>query len=215
MESLVVSFLLQSQTKSLVRIGKSRIHGAGNGIFSTRTIEKNTATCLYPGIYTPGFPIHVSPTDDAIYMGNEVTPSGIPPEKNAYILNIRLPHGGYIDGAALEDLPSGVAENPLYSGHLINHSSLKANQAMLPFVWGPILDQESLQHTRFDLPNKRRCDGSPWYSLDGKLHCFDSRMGPVCGGVFVSTKRVEEGEELLFNYGLHPPLPEWAKPWYH
>ena len=62
--------------------------------------------CLYPGVYTPGIPIHAM--GRAEYLASLSPPSnyGTDIELNSYIMNVDS--GGYIDGAALTSQYDGL-----------------------------------------------------------------------------------------------------------
>lgn len=73
--------------------------------------------CLYPGIYSPGIPIHA--VGCAEYLANQY---GSDIEENAYIMNLTC--GGYIDGRALDSQydKEALDSNPSACGHMINHA---------------------------------------------------------------------------------------------
>lgn len=64
--------------------------------------------------------------------------------------------------------------------------------------------------------------GSPWYydEIEGEITCFptiDETPPPtnqLCGAALVLTSPVSKGDELLLDYCLQEPLPNWAKDWY-
>jgi hypothetical protein len=206
---------------------------AGDGVFVTMDVPISTPLCLYPGIYTPGLPLHVSrDVDDVVYLANELLPpSGISIEDNAYILNV-TEIGGYIDGQALEEeflLESSeprtrvLDENPSACAHKINHSSRFVNTDITPFYWTDVLeesDNNNVWQNVFRLPNSIRSDGSPWYfdGFENRLHHFMSsytdRCVSLCGVAVVSIENIAAGDELLLNYKLRSPLPRWACDWY-
>jgi hypothetical protein len=102
-----------------------------------------------------------NPNGDIVdLLGHHSTPSGIPIEKNAYILNIQTPEGGYIDGMALDliegrhvsireytlshtsfhaQVKSRLDTNPSCCGHRVNHSKMNQNIKILPFLWTNVL----------------------------------------------------------------------------
>ena len=207
--------------------------------------------CLYPGIYTPGLPIHTLGATTAaassctfVYLANKSPPSkyGTDINDNAYIMNLNLSCGGYIDGCALDSQIRRGGEknndvldsNPSACGHLINHHSVGNNVEVHSFAWDDILlDDERYDATttrradeHFTIPNELRADGSPWYydaTID-KLVSFPTsseggsqkKIPPplLCGAALVLTKPVSRGDELLLDYGLSEPYPPWAKGWY-
>ena len=55
--------LLQKPFKPIVKVDFSGISGAGNGVYAAKSFSSKdipTVMCLYPGIYTPGLPIHAA-----------------------------------------------------------------------------------------------------------------------------------------------------------
>ena len=158
----VHDLLLKSHAPRVV-VQPSQIAGAGNGVFYVNTDNNNdggstsyneqheqqedqpTVLCLYPGIYTPGLPSHID-VESSIYLAtnNEertgaVTPSGVPFQDNAYILNVPVPYNGYIDGNNTTTImnPSSsssslVGEGTVLSkfcGHYINHAPTTRNSS--------------------------------------------------------------------------------------
>ena len=193
--------------------------------------------CLYPGIYTPGLPLACC-ADDAEYLANQSPPSnaaGSSIDNNAYIMNVTL-MGGYIDGCALKSQYNNKENmldmNPSACGHLINHDSVRKNVDVVTFAWDQLitkrrdndvtlnnnLDDESY----YQIPNELRADATPWYydtSLD-EIISFPSREHTplshslLCGAAIVLTAPISRGEELLLDYGLKKPYPNWAAKWY-
>ena len=194
--------------------------------------------CLYPGIYTPGLPLACC-ADDAEYLANQSPPSNAGSssiDNNAYIMNVTL-MGGYIDGCALKsqynNKDSNMLDmNPSACGHLINHDSVRKNVDVVTFAWDQLitkrrdndvtpnynLDDESY----YQIPNELRADATPWYydtSLD-EIISFPSREHTplshslLCGAAIVLTTPISRGEELLLDYGLKKPYPNWAAEWY-
>ena len=99
--------------------------------------------------------------DHIEFLGHHSTPSGIPIEKNAYILNIQTAAGGYIDGMALEiidgqhvpisedsyshklyhaQVKTRLDSNPSCCGHMINHSLRHQNVQIIPFLWSDVIE---------------------------------------------------------------------------
>jgi hypothetical protein len=191
----------------------SSIHGAGQGVFAVETVGVGEIICLYAGIHAPSLPIGVN--DSLVYLGNNVTPSGVVPEENAYILNLQHVGGGYLDGLALTTEGRRLDENPSACGHCINHSSTQANVQVISFAWTDVLNEDKDKEHLYPLPNTVRSDGSPWY-LDSDIDTIVryKGAGPNAGATFCAKESIEAGDELLLNYGLHPPLASWAVDWY-
>ena len=99
--------------------------------------------------------------DDIEFLGHNSTPSGIPLEENAYIMNVHAGAGGYIDGKALyiiegrhvpfreysychklyhPQVKTRLDSNPSCCGHMINHSKRHQNVEVLPFLWSDVLE---------------------------------------------------------------------------
>jgi hypothetical protein len=99
---------------------------------------------------------------NVVYFGKSTPPSGGDFDENAYILNVQLPTGGYLDGLALEytsttndnnDETTKILqrrrfdENPNACGHCINHSSTRANAEVIYIDWTDImLGQQVVQN---------------------------------------------------------------------
>jgi hypothetical protein len=193
----------------------SSIQEAGRGVFAVESVGAGEILCLYAGIHTPALPLGAN--DSLVYLGNNVAPSGLVPDENAYILNLHHVGGGYLDGLALTTEDRRLDENPSACGHCINHSSSQANVQVLSFAWSDVLDgdNEFDQENTYPLPNIVRADGSPRYLdtyADTIVGC--SGMGPNAGAAFCAEDNIEAGDELLLNYGLLSPLPSWAADWY-
>jgi hypothetical protein len=195
--------------------------------------------CLYPGVYSAGLPLSLDPAgdDDSIqFLGHKMTPSGAQPDDNAYILNVKVKLGGYLDGQALNvhtdverrsapgidqallTTQSGrrLDENPSACAQLVNHSSNHSNVAVVPFLWDDILDSDRCQsHDYYTLPNVLRSDGFPRYICGTEITYYQGSVGQVAGAAFVASQNIRSGEELCLNYALHRrPLPAWAANWY-
>ena len=225
-----------------IHVRPSSIPCAGFGVFAGQPIPVNTLVTLYPGIYTPPLPAFVAGMDDDNmyhYLADRVTPSGLEPDMNPYILNLTAVGGGYLDGFAttgntptVETItatsiePTSTDSSALPCGHLINHDSSQSNVEVVSFVWNDVLQLESANDDNcWDtnlIPNQRRRDGSPWY-YDGRQervvhfaypHEASRPTEIACGAAMVSIKNINTDEELLLDYGLHPPYPVWARDWY-
>ena len=269
-----IARLLSKNHDPLVEVRTSSVAdvAAGRGVFATTRLEQDVAVALYPGVYTPPLPRHLSAIpssssssslDDttAVYLGNRTSPSGLAVEENAYLLSLQAAGGGYLDGLALErscfdgfggegsstTTPSPPApsmdSNPSACGQLINHSSVETNVEVETFLWHEMINlaaetkkhhgsgdddnegsgDEENDNATYPLPNERRQDGTPWYHDGEALIRFDrtsaalpfSNVGGAIGGAALVTSRVvEQGEELFLNYKLQKPYPAWAETWY-
>jgi hypothetical protein len=236
----VRNLLTRSHTPR-INVQRSEIAGAGKGVYLNETGttgglgKDQRVLCLYPGVYTPGLPSYASsPEKWGHYLANDLPPSGISFEDNAYILNLQK-DGGYIDGCPLTARQNRRLDaNPSACGHLINHNASSANVEVVSFLWRDIIEDVDIGHTEespsnvsFPLPNVLRDDGTGWYldGLDEDIVRFpdsnaDSRdiakleYSLLCGAAIVSKKHISPGDELLLEYGLLPPYPRWAAGWY-
>jgi hypothetical protein len=206
--------LLRSHTPR-TELGGSSIHGAGRGVFAVESVGAGEILCLYAGIHTPALPLGAN--DSLVHLGNNVAPSGVVPDENAYILNLHHVGGGYLDGLALTTEDRRLDENPSACGHCVNHSSKQANVQVVSFAWSDVLNEDNdLEHEHlYPLPNIVRADGSPWFLDTGTETIVGyGGAGPNAGAAFCAEIDIEAGDELLLNYGLLPPLPSWAVDWY-
>lgn len=218
--------LLRRSADPYVKVASSQLEGAGRGVFTNIPIEQGTPICLYPGIFSPGLPRAFS---DATFLASDILPSGVHPETNAYVMNLKNV-GGYIDGLAASELGE---DNPHAVGHLVNHSSQQSNVEVVSFWWHDVFarnpadecDQgetannsniaESDEST-YGIPNRRRCDGTPWFFHNGEITFHDTgETSPCAGAVFCALRSLNRNEEVYLDYGLQEPLPKWAKGWYH
>lgn len=209
--------LLNKSHKPSVKVATSTISGGGDGVFvAEKDVDPALPLCLYPGVYTPGLPLHVVSDDAAsVYLANKtLPPSGIMFEHNAYIFNLSQ-LGGYIDGEALHHR-SPI--NPSACAHKINHNARGANARVVPFYWSHVLREKEVHKGEFyDIPNALRNDNSPWYFDGERVYCFnnsDTEHQPLCGAVVFTTQPLEAGSELLLDYALKLPLPPWAREWH-
>lgn len=221
--------LIKKSHTPRVKVSTSNIRGAGNGVHSQISVELDSmphVMCLYPGIYTPPMPSHNNACVDGVslshYLANQLPPSAISYQENAYIMNLQS-RGGYIDGCALmEQHGSRLDENPSACGHLINHNASKDNVEVVSFFWKDVCDISKGGDNRFPFPNNVRADGSPWYfdGFDQRVVEFPEASDPskpsslACGAAIILRKPIRSGEELLLDYGLHLPYPDWASGWY-
>jgi hypothetical protein len=177
-----------------------------------------------------------------IYLGDNITPSGIAIENNKYLINVKTISGGYIDGSALqstsysttndntmhrnneniERTQRNLDENPGACGHKINHSAIHDNVIPISFNWDDVFRSEHEKDPTikldnkfyYELPNIIRCDGSIRY-ISGSDTIRYTGDGPNCGIVFCAKDTIpNRGTELLLNYQLRQPYPDWAKDWY-
>jgi hypothetical protein len=173
------------------------------------------AICV--AVISPGLPLSIN-VDEVEFLGSLTTPSGIPTEENAYVLNL-AETGGYIDGRALLD-PDGrrLDENPSACGHLLNHNVDQANVRVVSFLWKDLLEGTPAVDSKeyFSLPNVVRSDGALRYRLGSEMVYYHNKDSPACAGaVFCATTNIKTGQEFFLDYGLlQRPLPSWASDWY-
>lgn len=227
-----IQALLRRTHEPRVQVLPSQIPGAGSGVYAKQSLLPGHVACLYPGIFTPPLP----PTTvdaECTYLAGQSTPSGVSPEHNAYVLNLR-DVGGYLDGLADvsnessdKSQPSRPPQhdNPSACGHLVNHNhSLKANVGVVSFFWKDVFEQLTVQviDEYYSIPNRMRSDRYPWYydPRDGKVVYGNDtsdltvNVQRVCGAAMVVKKPTLIGDELYLDYGLLQPYPGWAKDWY-
>ena len=230
-----IQSLLQRTHHPRIQVLTSQIPGAGAGVYATQSLLAGQVACLYPGVFTPPLPPNVVAATECTYLAGQWTPSGILPEHNAYVLNLK-DVGGYLDGLAdvsKEDndqsqlhsrtLSTPHYENPSACGHMVNHNHrMKANVGVISFFWKNVFQLITAQDTEecYSLPNRMRTDKYPWYydPRDGKVvygnDTSDVNVDKVCGAAMIVQKPIEIGEELYLDYGLLQPYPDWAKDWY-
>ena len=220
--------LLRRAHRPLVKVGPSVVC-PGLGVFASESIEVGeieTVLCLYPGIYSPGLPLHlcdVATEDTSVeshYLGNTMTPAGVSPQDNAYILNLQQEGGGYLDGLALSATSYELDENPSACGHLVNHSPRDANATVVGFRWHDIaLGNPTVSTSEddefFPLPNANRQDSTPWYLDPATGNVRYHEGGFQCkGAALIAKKDIANGDEIFLDYKLNHPLPRWAEGWY-
>lgn len=216
----ILRLLLRRSVTPRVQVKPSHVEGAGRGVFTNHAIDKDCALCLYAGVFTPGLPL----IPDAKYLGNESLPSGVdPPALNAYIFNT---NHGYLDGLATNNNKGGLLsdKNPSACAHLVNHSSDCPTVYPVSFWWHEIfpdnenrLNVDGDNDLYYEIPNRRRCDGAPWFLHNGDLTFFDNDDTgnlPCGGAVFCAMHDLKENQEIYLDYGLKHPLPSWAEGWY-
>jgi hypothetical protein len=112
-------------------------------------------------------------------------------------------------------------ENPSACGHFMNHSPTP-NTTLYAFAWEDVYPnyQPGSDHT-YDLPNIARTDGGPryviYYGSEMVFYDVDEpqfKVKDVCGAIVCANIDIDTDQELLRDYELEPPLPNWAKDWY-
>jgi len=162
---------------------------------------------------------------DVAFLGDMTTPSGLPPDQNAYILNLKNDATGYLDGLALIDANGRPLDdgNPSAVAHLVNHSKEMENVEVLSFSWENVLaehvdfvgDESFPDSCYYRIPNVARFDGAPRFMDDSEMVYYEANVvTSVCGAVFCATIEIAAGVELFLDYGLLPPLPSWAENFY-
>jgi hypothetical protein len=176
--------------------------------------------CYYLGI-TPGI-IATFYDDTVVYLGNMTTPSGIEPELNEYLMNVKTPSGGYIDGMAINDISLSsndvekgpkwrcrLDENPSACAHLVNHSISDDNVLAISFDWDDIIldnnnNQKRVQNNCtssnhndygifYSLPTIVRSDQTPRYIVSGTGETVTyNGDGPNCCVVFVAKHDIDQ-----------------------
>ena len=238
-----IQFLLRQEHQPRVQVLPSQILGAGSGVYATQPLLPGQVACLYPGVFTPPLPPSITTTTAAVdaaecmYLAGQSPPSGVLPEQNAYILNLK-DVGGYLDGLAevskdcsddssqpstSKTLSPPQHDNPSACGHMVNHNSnSRANVRVVSFFWKDVFQLMPVQSIEecYSLPNRMRNDKYPWYydPRDGKVVYGNDTTyrndEKVCGAAMIVQKPIGIGYELFLDYGLLQPYPSWAKDWY-
>lgn len=203
-----------------VEVKLSSLPNAGQGVFSTKNIEKFSPLCFYPGIYTPPLPtrnIGHEGTNALIYLANKVVT-----ENNAYVINLN-DVGGSIDANNLIWDPQSDRCNPHAVGHFVNHGR-QPNVNVISFHWNELLTRQNnfvSDPSRYHrIPNELRCDGSPWYfdTTSEEVIYLKRYEGhheiSIGGAVLYANTEIPEGSELFLDYMLQKPYPAWAREWY-
>jgi hypothetical protein len=196
--------VLMNDLKYTVYTKKSCIPNAGDGAFisTTVTIPPGTIVCLYPGL------VHLREhlrDDDYLSM--------LLPDPD-FMLMTRLDEC-LIDGRAIDTVPY----NPYSVGHKVNHcgEDRKPNVMQVSFDYSDDILPSIGKGARFP---SHLCRYIP-----NQFATPPSRMGKIAlgigtimpGVVFVSTRHLRDGDELLLDYRLNPdsstPLPPWYTPY--
>lgn len=160
------------------------------------------------------------------FLGSIKTPSGIPPDQNAYLLNLKsVSIGGYLDGMAL-GVPhhkQRLDENPSAVGHLINHSANNDNVTVVAIEWDRFVNgSDGLEpvicsigegsNVWYPLPNVNRFDGALRYLEGTELVHYPNHESfhGVYGAALCAKHDIDADDELLLDYMLVQPLPKWA-----
>lgn len=191
-----------SAARALLQSTSPRIHVVpippkGLGVVAAQACTIGTPLCVYPGVYTPTRP----PIREGVVLRDgHVTPSGLDPRDNAYLLNLSV--GGYLDGRALVGADGRKLDAcPHSCAHLVNHAAAAANVEAHSFLWDHDEDDDNIP---------------PWYfdPMAQSTVVYDGSLGRTAGAVFLATRDLDAGDELLLDYQLVPPLPDWASDWY-
>ena len=146
-----------------------------------------------------------------VFLGGWTTPSGLPPDMNAYILNVK---GGYIDGATAT---TATNQNPHACAHKVNHCPQHHNVNVRSLTWPSSVQPSDSYHC---IPNTVRCDGSPRYHDGVAQRCvlYNDPTAVVVGAALVASCDLAPGTELLLHYRLQADKdgnwPAWATGWY-
>lgn len=86
---------------------------------------------------------------------------------------------------------------------------------VLSFAWSDVCPNKKHLDTKEDaypLPNFVRNDGSPWYFDSGQSEVvYYTGIGSNVGAAFFAKQPIQDGDEVLLDYALLPPLPSWAR----
>lgn len=117
-------------------------------------------------------------------------------------------------------------ENPAACGHFMNHSPTP-NSTVYTFAWEDVYPKyrpgtwNDTSKATYDLPNIARTDGAPRYIMyvgsEMIFYPVDEmrfQVKDVCGAVICANHDMETGQEVLRDYELQQPYPQWAIDWY-
>jgi hypothetical protein len=117
-------------------------------------------------------------------------------------------------------------ENPAACGHFMNHSP-RPNSTLYTFAWEDVYPEyrpgtwNDESKDTYDLPNVARADGAARYIIyigsDMIFYPVDEmrfQVKDVCGAVMCASEDIETGKEVLRDYELQEPYPQWATSWY-
>lgn len=110
-------------------------------------------------------------------------------------------NGGFIDADGEPPRPHAVA-------HMINHSKTRANVIACSFLW------DELEHPARQMQHLNRLAvGSYWFidPYTGEPKRVVEGCCPLKGIAFLSTRKIDEGEELFLDYNFERDKePEWC-----
>eukprot|EP01041_Mallomonas_annulata_P003755 gene3755-7454_t len=212
--TMVHAFLMKPCTDLLTETKGSLLPGAGMGIFLNRPIPPRTIVTLYPGIYYPPCPVWTvaSPSGDPVIR---LTPT----IRNEYTINCDN-IGGFIDGSKGSSSPYAVA-------HLINHppKGCLPNVVSIDFSWTDFFrhcsslhgahDSEALIAIKQHVSAINSMGEGDWYvdPHTDEVVRLSPDCAPLAGMAFLSTKNIDAGQELLYDYRYGPGnAPEWYSP---
>lgn len=215
---------------------------AGFGVFAKVDIPQNVGVCLYPGRYTPPIP-QVTAIEYSLIGKAPIVYKESDLEKNAYVMNLP-DTGGYIDATThleidwetnplavghlinhacktshnVEVIPFKWRDVPKCVDEALHYFPLPniPRSDKSPWYFCPIKQQvvfhdlEMGTSPMYDA-NDERVSSQPDLSLSiHEIHKFED----LSGALIITEKPIKSGEELLLNYELNEPLPEWAEEWY-
>jgi len=188
--------------KAKLYVAESKIKNANYGVFVQTQCYADEIISLYPGEYYPPRPLSCVVTID----GSPIPHISDVILENFYNSNYKISlsdeycaSNGYID--ALNCL-NNKTMNPYAIAHLINHSKTKRNVKPLVFDWNEyktynnnVIPSELLK------VNQLAIDKS-WYidHVSGEVVKIHENCADLKGIAFVSTRDINEGEELYLDY---------------
>lgn len=188
------------------------MQGAGNGVFATTPIRRNTPVVLYPGIYYPPpplFAVAAASGEPAVNIGVSLL------HNTSYLIHCGTTGGDIDASTCLEQLC-----HPLAIAHFVNHppSSIAPNVEKIEFFWSDLhkhtnTDLQSYHHAVIKI---NRIDTGPWFfnPNTGEVENYVPDCARLVGCAFVTTRDVAVGEELFFDYRLKidKDTPSWHCP---
>jgi len=219
--ALVKSCVRERTGGLFLEVDESCIEGAGQGVFVSSEVEAGTVVALYPGkVYLP---FQVNRLEDEVHRqrGSQAEGAamqayydlfGTPDNRNPHVVQ-------RFDGVTINGRDGSVSHKPNYFavGHKINHppKGLMPNVMVCPFDFTTQF-MERLDRTSANLrtyiPNDHykntAVTPSWWWRLTDRSIFVQSLL-------FVTTRPIRSGEELLVNYRFNPQLSESWPSWYH
>lgn len=206
-----------SDIRPPTEVRPSLVPGGGSGLFMRRDVaaaNPGDIIALYAGVYFPPAPPVVPGADGT----SIIVPEPKLVDGGQYV--IHLQDGGHLDGAEQAREAKRAASRGECAGwavaSLANHppKGFEPNVEAIQVDWESTdwEDSESIDSMAQRLVNPKI--SGTWY-VDGAtgVHVSVPKTLPTRGLVFLANRRIAPGEEIYFNYRLHPSkAPDWFTP---